>query len=62
MGDVVNLRTERKRASRRREADRAAENRLVHGLSKADRQRGAEQRSQDAKYLDQHRIDTGDDR
>ena len=62
MGDVVNLRTERKRASRRQEADRAAENRAVHGLSKADRRREAAQRSQDARHLDQHRIDTGDDR
>jgi hypothetical protein len=62
MGEVVNLRTSRKRASRRREEARAAENRAVHGRSKAERQREAELRGRAVKDLDQHRIETGDDR
>jgi hypothetical protein len=62
MGDVVNLRTERKRASRRRSDMIAAENRAVHGRSNADRQREAERRDKAARHVDQHRIETGDDR
>ena len=62
MGDVVNLRAERKRASRRREDMIAAENRAVHGRSKTDRQREAERRDKAAWHVDQHRIETGDDR
>lgn len=62
MGDVVNLRNARKRASRLRDEARAAENRAVHGQSKADRQREDERRSKAAKHLDRHRIETGDDR
>ncbi|MPZ58396.1 MAG: DUF4169 family protein [Rhizobiales bacterium] len=62
MGDVVNLRAARKNAARRREEARAAENRAVHGRSKADGLREAEQRIRAEKALDQHRIETGDDR
>jgi hypothetical protein len=62
MGDVVNLRTVRKRASRRRNEAQATENRAAHGRNKADRQREGEERGRAAKHLDLHRIDTGDDR
>jgi hypothetical protein len=62
MGDIVNLRTERKRASRRREEMIAAENWAVHGQNKADLQRETERRDKAARHIDQHRIETGDDR
>jgi len=62
MGDVVNLRDARKHASRRREDMIAAENRAAHGRSKADLQRETERRDKAAKHIDQHRIETGDDR
>jgi hypothetical protein len=62
MGDIVNLRTERKRASRRRDDLVGAENRATHGRSKADLQRETERRERAARHIDQHRIETGDDR
>ena len=62
MGNIVNLRAARKRTARLRDEARAAENRTAHGQSKADRQREAVQRAKAAKHLDQHRIDTGEDR
>ena len=62
MGEVVNLRTARKRVSRRRDEEIAAENRALHGQSKADRQQEAERRRKAAWHVDQHRIETGDDR
>ena len=37
MGDVVNLRTERKRAARLRNAEVAAQKRIAHGVSKQQR-------------------------
>lgn len=62
MGTVVNLRTIRKRKARRQGEKRAAENRLLHGRSKAERRLDAAREEKAAKGLDQHRIDTGDDR
>jgi hypothetical protein len=62
MGDIVNLRVVRKRTSRRREEARAAENRAVHGRSRSDREDEAQKRNKAARHLDQHRIETGDDR
>lgn len=60
MGPIVNLRTVRKQARRRRAEQEAAQNRLSHGRSKAEK---ALQRSQDAKArqnLDGHRIERED--
>lgn len=62
MGDIVNLRTARKRASRLRGETRAAENRAAYGRSKADRKRDADERGKAARHLGGHRIETGDDR
>jgi hypothetical protein len=62
MGELVNLRTERKRAARRQKEARAAENRLIHGRSKTDRQLDAARNEKAATDFGQHRIDTGDDR
>ena len=60
MGDVVNLRTQRKRAERRKDADRAAERRAQHGTTKADRQLKAARDKRAERDLDLHRLDTGD--
>jgi hypothetical protein len=60
MGPIVNLRTVRKAAKRRQAEQEAAQNRLVHGRSKAER---ALQRSQDDKtrqMLERHRIERKD--
>jgi hypothetical protein len=62
MGDVVNLRSMRKRAVRQKQAERAAESRVIYGRSKSDRVRDAVQREKADKVLDQHLIETGDDR
>ena len=60
MGNVINLRTARKRAARTRDVERAVEQRAAHGQSKAERlqikARGAKAR----RDLDQHRIQKGD--
>jgi Domain of unknown function (DUF4169) len=60
MAEVINLRRARKRMMRRQGAQRAVENRLAHGVSKAER-RLAEARSvKTRRDLDQHRIDRGE--
>lgn len=60
MGDVVNLRTHRKRAARQKAEERAAENRVIHGMSKADRAQIKSEKDKAKRELDLHRIDTGD--
>jgi predicted DNA-binding ribbon-helix-helix protein len=45
MGNVVNLRTHRKRTERKEKADRAAERRAQHGKTKAQRQQTAAQKN-----------------
>ncbi len=57
MGEVVNLRRERKRAIRERDAAEAAENRAVHGMTKAQRAAEAERRALTGRRLDGHRRD-----
>ena len=57
MGAVVNLRTARKQAKRRQAEQEAAQNRLAHGRTKAEK---ALQRSEGEKArgsLEQHRIE-----
>lgn len=60
MGDIVNLRTERKRAKRHRAEQEAASNRLVHGRSKTERALAQARDEKARKSLDRHRIGTGD--
>ena len=60
MAEIVNLRTARKRASRRRDEKRAAEARVSHGLSKADRAIAKTERAKLRRVLDEHRIETGE--
>ena len=60
MGDVVNLRTERKRRRREDDARRADENRVRHGLSKTEKVAGREERRRAESLLDGHRIERPD--
>jgi hypothetical protein len=60
MGQVVNLRTIRKRAVRQQADDRAAENRLKHGQSKTQVMLGAARSAKAGRDLDGHRLDSGD--
>jgi hypothetical protein len=60
MGKVVNLRVARKRLRSQRLATEAAENRLVHGLSKAKRALGATLRKKADRDLDRHLIKDGE--
>ena len=61
MGDVVNLRTARKRATRARDAARAADNRATHGRSKIERLLSEARVDKARRELDQHRIEKGDE-
>jgi hypothetical protein len=57
MGEVVNLRRARKQQARRRDEAQAQENRISHGLSKAERQMAEKLRAQASKSLDGHLRD-----
>jgi Domain of unknown function (DUF4169) len=61
MGDVIKLREARKQAKRLRDRKSAAENRFVHGRSKAERNLEAARDTKARTDLDQHRVDTGDE-
>jgi regulator of protease activity HflC (stomatin/prohibitin superfamily) len=60
MGDVVNLRTARKRVKRRQAEQEAQANRLAHGQPKAERALSEAHSDKARRDLDQHRIETGD--
>ena len=62
MAEIVNLRIARKRATHSKAEDRAAEQRLAHGASKAERDRAAADQDKARQILDQHHIETGDGR
>lgn len=62
MGEIVNLRTARKAAARRRSAAHAAENRLAYGRSKAERSLQDARSNKVRRELDAHQIETEDDR
>ena len=56
MGDLVNLRRERKRRDREREAAVAAENRVAFGLTKSERRKLEAEREAGERRLDAHRL------
>jgi hypothetical protein len=58
MNQVINLRTARKQAKRRQAEQEAAQNRLAHGRSQAERQLDRSQNEQARRKLDQHRIES----
>ena len=60
MGDLVNLRTARKRVKRRQAEQAAASNRIAHGRSKSERAVEQLRTDKAQKSLSQHRIETGD--
>ena len=60
MAEIVNLRTARKRAERRRKQEHAAAARVSHGMSKAARTLAKTERSKFRRELDEHRIETGE--
>ena len=60
MAEIVNLRTARKRANRRRDDQRAAEARVSHGMSKADRALARLNTEKIRRERDEHRIETGE--
>jgi Domain of unknown function (DUF4169) len=62
MGDIVNLRRARKRQDRRRDDVKAAENRIVYGMTKAERRSLEAQREKADRDLDARRIVGPDDR
>ncbi|WP_226016652.1 DUF4169 family protein [Novosphingobium sp. FKTRR1] len=57
MGDVVNLRTARKTAARKAAADQASANRALHGRTRAERERSAQEADRAARLLDGARRD-----
>lgn len=60
MGDILNLRTARKRAARRQADQTAEQKRLVHGRSKSERKLTAAREDRAQHTLDQHRIGNGE--
>ena len=62
MGELVNFRKARKTIERALDGKRAASNRLLHGRPKADRKLDAARNAKARRALDQHRVETGDER
>jgi hypothetical protein len=60
MGDLVNLRSARKQARRRRANEKAASNRLAYGRPKTERVLQQSRSEKDNRDLDGHRIDAGE--
>lgn len=60
MGDLVNLRRERKRRARERDAAAAADNRVAHGLTKSARDAAAATRRLAERALDGRRLDAAE--
>jgi Domain of unknown function (DUF4169) len=60
MGELVNLRGERKRQKRRQAEQVAAGNRLSYGRTKAERTKTRLVSDKARRSLDQHRVETGD--
>jgi len=61
MADVVNLRMARKHAKRRQAEQEAAQRRLAHGRSKAEKVLQRSQGDKAERELDRHRLERGDD-
>jgi hypothetical protein len=60
MSEIVNLRIARKRAVRDQAERAAADQRLAHGTSKAQRSLAQARQSKAARDHEHHRINTGD--
>jgi hypothetical protein len=62
MGDVINLRSARKKMKRQLGERETSAKRLQHGRSKADRDLAVKRDAKASRDLDRHRIETGDER
>ena len=62
MGEIVNLRTRRKRAVREDASRKADANRVAFGLPKAERERAALERDIADRRIEGHRRETPDRR
>jgi hypothetical protein len=62
MGDIVNLRRARKRQDRRRDDAKAAENRIVYGMTKVERRSIEAEREKADRDLNARRLVGPDDR
>ena len=62
MGDIVYFRKARKRVERKLDGQRATEYRVRHGRRKAERALQTAREARARRELEQHRIETGDDR
>lgn len=60
--DVINLRQARKAAKRRDKDARAAENRRLHGRTKAERLEDRRRRETTERHLDAHRLSDAEER
>jgi hypothetical protein len=60
MAEIVNLRRVRKRIDREKAAERAGQNRVLHGMPKAERTLIATQNEKSDRALDLHRLETGE--
>ena len=60
MNAVINLRTARKRAIRRKAETQAVENRYLHGASKKERSLAQARQDKSLRDHEQHRIETGE--
>ena len=61
MSEIVNLRTARKRAQRRKDEDLATAKRVAHGMPKALRQEAEARRDKTKRDLEGHRRDPADE-
>lgn len=61
MAEIVNLGRARKARARTEEATKAAENRVVHGRTAAEKERVQQEASRFRRTLDQARLDSGTD-
>ncbi|AQS41988.1 MAG: Hypothetical protein BHV28_13040 [Candidatus Tokpelaia hoelldobleri] len=57
MGDIINLRTQRKRKRRAEEARKAQENRVSFGRTGPDKQLERLKQGRDRRFLDQNRLE-----
>jgi Domain of unknown function (DUF4169) len=60
MGEIVNLRTVRKRTRRQQETNAAATRRMQHGVAKAEQSLSRAQEKRARRKHDQHRIESGE--
>jgi Domain of unknown function (DUF4169) len=60
MGEIVNLRTVRKRIRRQRETDAAAMRRMQHGVPKVEQSLSRAKEKLARRKHDQHRIESGE--